>query len=64
MSKDLSAKTFKREVALGILLFLGYVVLTDDVEMVKVLIWPSITFAGACFGFDSYAKQLHGKSSP
>ena len=57
-------KTYKRETAGFILLFLGYVVLTDDIEMVKVLVWPAITFAGACFGFDSYTKQLLGKSGP
>jgi len=51
-------KTFKREVAVGILLAFGYVVYGGDVEMVKVLVWPVFSFAGLAFGLD-----WHGKNS-
>jgi uncharacterized membrane protein len=51
-------KTFKREIAIALLIGLGYVVYIDDIEMVEVLVWPVFTFAAAAFGLDSYAKQV------
>ena len=38
------------------LLGLGYVVYTENIEMVQVLVWPIATFAGAAFGLDVYSK--------
>jgi len=55
-------KTYKREVSIGLLLGLGYVVWTGDVSMVEVLVWPVFTFAAAAFGLDSYAKQVQTRS--
>lgn len=52
------SKTFKREIAIALLIGLGYVVYIDDIEMVKVLVWPVFSFAAAAFGLDSYAKQV------
>lgn len=49
-------KTWKREVAFVLLLGLGYVVYQENIEMVKVLVWPVVTFAGAAFGLDVYSK--------
>jgi len=51
-------KTYKREVATLLLMGLCWVVYQGDVEMVKVIIWPTFTFAAAAFGLDSYAKQV------
>lgn len=57
-------KTFKREAAIGSLLFLGYVaghVLWngDDValEVFKILTPPTFLFATAMFGADWHGKQ-------
>lgn len=51
-------KTFKREVALGLLIFLGYVVETKGPEIVELLVWPVFTFAALAFGLDWGHRQL------
>lgn len=51
-------KTFKREVAAIMLLWLVYIVETKDVEIINVLVWPIFSFAAASFGLDVYSK-LH-----
>ena len=50
-------KTWKREVALALLVGLGYVVWQDNVEMAKVIAWPVISFAAVAFGLDWYGKS-------
>ena len=55
-SSETTKKTWKREVAVVMLLGLGYVVYTENIEMVQVLVWPIATFAGAAFGLDVYSK--------
>mgnify|MGYP000571224322 CR=1 FL=1 len=47
----LTKKTFKRELAVVLLIWLVYVVETKDVEIVEVLVWPVFSFAAASFGF-------------
>lgn len=51
-------KTYKRELAIGLLIFLGYVVETKGAEIVELLVWPVFTFAGLAFGLDWGYKQL------
>jgi hypothetical protein len=51
-------KTFKREIAVALLLWLAYVVEVKDVSVVEVIIWPIFAFLGAAFGLDAYSKQL------
>ena len=51
-------KTFKREVAAALLVGLGYVVYTGNVEMTEILVWPIIMFAAGAFGMDAIASQL------
>lgn len=57
-------KTFKREVAIALLLWLVYVVEVKDVTIVEVLVWPIFAFLGAAFGLDSYSKQLQQPPKP
>ena len=57
-------KTYKREVAIGLLIFLGYVVETKGSEIVELLVWPVFTFAGLAFGLDWGYKQLQPDRSP
>ena len=60
----LTKKTFKREVAVVLLIWLVYVVETKDVEIVEVLVWPIFSFAAASFGFDAYGKLQQGPTKP
>lgn len=55
-------KTYKRELAVVLLLWLVYVVEVKDVQIVEILVWPVFSFAAAAFGFDQYAKLQRGKS--
>lgn len=50
-------KTYKREVASLLLLGLGYLVWSGNVEMVNALVWPIFGFAAGAFGMDAL-KQL------
>lgn len=49
-------KTYKRELAVVLLLWLAYVVEVKDPSLVEVLVWPIFTYVMAAFGFDQYAK--------
>ena len=59
------AKTYKRELAVILLVWLMYVVEFKDVSIIEVLVWPVFSFAAAAFGFDQYAKlQQRSTKSP
>lgn len=49
-------KTYKRELAVVMLVWLAYVVEVKDPSLVEVLVWPVFTYVMAAFGFDQYAK--------
>jgi hypothetical protein len=55
-------KTFKREIALVLLVWLAYVVETKDVNVIEALVWPIFGFAAAAFGLDALSKQLQQPS--
>ena len=57
-------RTFKREVAVALLVWLVYIVETKDVQIIEVLAWPIFSYVGAAFGFDSWGKQIVGKTLP
>ena len=58
-------KTYKRELAVILLLWLMYVVEVKDAIIVEILVWPVFSFAAAAFGFDQYAKlQQRPTKSP
>jgi len=50
-------KTFKREVAFLLLLWLAWITETKDVDTLKVLVWPVFTFAALSFGLDWFGKS-------
>lgn len=57
-------KTYKRELAVILLLWLAYVVEVKETPLVEILVWPVFSFAAAAFGFDAYGKlQQSTKSS-
>ena len=57
-------KTYKRELAMLLLVWLVYLVEVKDVEIVEILVWPVFSFVTAAFGFDQYAKLQQGSSKP
>jgi len=56
-------KTYKREVAIALLLWLFYIVEVKDANIVEILVWPIFSFVAAAFGFDAYGKLQQSKSS-
>jgi hypothetical protein len=56
-------KTYKREVAVILLLWLAYIVEFHDAAILQIVIWPIFGFATAAFGLDAVAKQLQRPAS-
>ena len=50
-------KTYKRELAVGLLVWLIYIVETKDASTIEVLVWPIFTFAALAFGMDWFGKS-------
>ena len=50
-------KTFKREIAVALMVWLVYLVETKDIELVKVVVWPILTWPALAFGMDWHGKQ-------
>lgn len=57
-------KTFKREFAVLMVIWLIYLVETKDVNIVETLVWPIFTFVTAAFGLDQYSKLQQKSSEP
>ena len=55
-------KTYKRELAVALLIWLVYVVEVKEPTIVEILVWPVFSFAAAAFGFDQYAKLQQSSS--
>ncbi len=56
-------KTYKREVAIGMLVFLGIFFIaslfyTEAAQVAEYLTTPVFMFAAAAFGVDAYSKQV------
>ena len=50
-------KTYKREAAIMIIVYLCYLGLYGRVEALEVIAWPFMLFVGAAFGMDWAGKQ-------
>lgn len=50
-------KTWKREVALGLLGFIFYLGFTGSVEVLEIVIWPFMLYVGAAYGMEWASKQ-------
>jgi len=50
-------KTYKREVAVMLLVYLSYLGLYGRIEALEVLAWPFMLFVGASFGMEWASKQ-------
>lgn len=53
----MNLKTYKRELAVVLLLWLMYVVETKDASTIEILVWPVFTFAALAFGMDWFGKS-------
>lgn len=53
-------KTYKREVAVALLIFWAYCVFGVDLETLRVITLPTFGFAMGAYGLDAWAKQLNG----
>jgi hypothetical protein len=56
-------KTYKREVAVAMLIFVGVfhvlgMWMPEAIQVAEYLTTPVFLFAGAAFGMDAYAKQV------
>jgi hypothetical protein len=51
-------KTMKREYALVLLLVLLWVVITGDVAMVEVIVWPFLSFVATSAGLTIYDRKV------
>ena len=52
-------KTYKRETALSVLLYLFYLGLYGRVEIVEILAWPMMLFIGTAFGMEWASRQTN-----
>lgn len=50
-------KTYKRELAVAIMVWFMYVVEVKDVNVVELLVWPVFTFVALAFGLDWINKS-------
>lgn len=57
-------KTWKRELAVVLLLWFAYLVETKDENLIKVLVWPVFTYSALAFGIDWYGKSNSLRQPP
>lgn len=50
-------KTYKRELAIAVMVWFMYVVEVKDANIVELLVWPVFTFAALAFGLDWFGKD-------
>ena len=50
-------KTYKREIAILLFIWLAYIVETKDVNVIEILVWPIFTFSALAFGMDWFGKS-------
>ena len=57
-------KTFKRELAIALIVWLVYIVEVKDVQIIEILVWPIFSYVTAAFGLDAYGKLQQGSTKP
>lgn len=55
-------KTFKRELAILLIVWLVYIVEVKDVQIIEILVWPVFSYVTAAFGLDAYGKLQQGST--
>lgn len=56
-------KTYKREIAVVLLIYIMVTGYIGDFRVLEVVTWPFLVYVMAAFGFDAYTKQIP-QSSP
>lgn len=49
-------KSYKRELAVALLIWFAYIVETKDEGIIETLVWPVFTYSALAFGIDWYGK--------
>ena len=57
MDKTKERKTYKRELSLVCLAFLGYLAITDKVEALEILAFPVFVFTFGAYGMEWASRQ-------
>lgn len=57
-------KTYKREIAILLFLWLAYIVETKDAKTIEILVWPIFTFSALAFGMDWFGKSGGMRGQP
>lgn len=57
-------KTFKRELAIALIIWLVYIVEVKDAHIIEILVWPIFSYVTAAFGLDAYNKLQQGSTKP
>lgn len=60
----MSKKTYKRELAVVLVVWLAYVVETKDAEIIGMLVWPVFTYMALAFGVDWWGKSGGLRQTP
>lgn len=58
-----SMKTYKRELAIVLLVWLMYLVETKDAEVINILSWPILAAVFGAFGLDFWGKRVQPTQS-
>ena len=51
------SKTYKRELAVVLLLWFAYIVEAKEVGLIEILVWPVFTYSALAFGLDWFNKS-------
>jgi len=57
-------KSFKRELAIALIVWLVYIVEVKDAHIIEILVWPIFSYVTAAFGLDAYGKLQQGSTKP
>ena len=49
-------KTYKRELAVALLVWFFYIVETKEESLIEVIVWPVFTYSALAFGLDWFGK--------
>jgi len=52
-----SKKSYKRELAIALLIWFAYLVETKDESLIEVLVWPVFTYSALAFGLQWYSPN-------
>lgn len=53
----MNTKTYKRELAVVLIVWFAYIVETKDAEIINMLVWPVFTYMALAFGVDWWGKS-------